>query len=92
MGFGFVIARVGIWLSLVRGDAPGQTQSATLIGLALLLLGATCSALAAWRYWRIRGVLLAGRSPDVSSPAAEVGLAIALAALGVALAAYVLRS
>jgi putative membrane protein len=87
MGFGFVVARVGVWLS----DVPDGHQGtpAAWIGAALLTLGTVCNVAAAARYLRIRRALLEGR-PIIPSAVGVVLLAFGLAVLGAMLAAHVL--
>ena len=95
MAFGFVVARVGVWLE-EGGSAPlpdaaqGYGKSlAAGVGAALLLLGTVCNGAAAVRYLRIRDALLRGR-PVTPSPIGVVLLAFSLGALGAMLAAQVL--
>jgi putative membrane protein len=55
IGLGFVVARFGLFLRLVRPHPDSDTTphlSAVLLGVALALVGATISALAAWQYAR----------------------------------------
>jgi putative membrane protein len=91
MGLGFVVARFGLFLRIARGqpEAPGHLGS-TLIGVALVLLGSTTTALAAWQHMRFCRDLAVNERP----PHYWIGLALwfslALAATGAILAIYLL--
>ncbi len=55
IGLGFVVARFGLFLRLIHAHSEGDTAphlSAVVLGVALSLVGATISALAAWQYAR----------------------------------------
>lgn len=93
MAFGFVVARFGLFLRLLRAageePAPGSGVSAYL-GAALVVLGVIATAAGTRRYQEFCRRL--GRT-EVPSPHAEVlplVLGWALAGLGVALVAVLL--
>src|SRR5262249_24869896 len=51
MGLGFVVARFGLFLRLLRRDPHGGSHiGSTLIGVGLVLLGSVAIALAAWQH------------------------------------------
>ena len=93
MGFGFVVARFGLFLrELSAADRePIRPAGPSLaIGIALILAGVAVSLLAGWEY---RAVLrrIDQRLPD-RPPAFPLGLALAgvLAAVGVAMVGFLL--
>ena len=94
MGFGFVVARFGLFLRelATAGQAtPPRSYGWSLgIGTALLVLGILVTLLAAAQHWRILQRL--NRGEDYAAPRWSLGLAVSvlLAALGAAMAAYLL--
>lgn len=95
MGFGFVVARFGLFLRELTALEQGPVQPtgpSLAIGVALILAGVAVSLLAAWEY---RAVLrrIDQRLP-YRPPAFPLGLALAavLAAVGVAMVAFLLRA
>ena len=84
MAFGFVVARLGLWLAELR---PAERGSSLWVGVVLVLMGAGSLALAAIRFVRAHRAIVAGR-PYVPGVVASVAVAIALAAGGLGLAAY----
>lgn len=94
MGFGFVVARFGLFLreiAAVRQAAPLHSTGVSLgIGTALVLLGVTVTLLAAVEHRRIVGRL--ERGEDYRAPRWSLALfvAVALAALGAVVAAYLI--
>jgi putative membrane protein len=95
MGFGFVVARFGLFLrelQLTQPTVPARSPGLSLwFGTALIVLGIAVSASSAWQHVRvIRDLNRDGsflRRP--SRPA--VAVAIVLAAVGAAMVAYVAR-
>ena len=94
MGFGFVVARFGLFLReiAVVGHLPA-THSAGLslwIGTALVLLGVVVNAIAAWQHYRFLQRL--DRSEPYSPPRWSLGIvvAIALGTLGAGMVGYLL--
>lgn len=93
MGFGFVVARFGIFLremALARGlDGSAHHGGFSLwAGTGLLLVGVWVNVLAAVRYARFTKAFKAGRDPVSTGIGAELGIAGVLAALGVVMAVY----
>jgi putative membrane protein len=94
MGFGFVVARFGLFLremAAIDRGAPHSPGLSLWIGAALVVLGVAVSVLAAGRHVRFirdlrRGVV---REPAVWSLGVVVTLL--LAAVGVAMTAYLLN-
>jgi putative membrane protein len=92
MGFGFVVARFGLFLQeiAVAGHArPRHSSGLSLwIGTALVVLGIAVTLLAAAQHWRILQRL--NRGEDYIAPRWSLGLVIsvALAILGAGMVAY----
>jgi putative membrane protein len=93
MGFGFVVARFGLFLrelALARGEALPQTGSGSLwAGTALVLLGVFVNVYAAIAHARFSARFRRGDSEPRESRFGII-LASALAALGTAMAVYLL--
>ncbi|MFO0956397.1 MAG: DUF202 domain-containing protein [Isosphaeraceae bacterium] len=91
MGLGFVVARFGLFLQVLRRDATPQSSiGSTLIGVGLVVLGSSAVAIAARQHVRFCRGMPAGSRPQPDPMATSVGLAIALAAVGLVLAGYML--
>ena len=95
MGFGFVVARFGLFLSLLAAQrtpssAPTAppTHLSTGIGIALVLLGAVSMIIAAIQHRRFVLSLPVGDLPKVHTRAFPVVLALVLGSLGLLLAVY----
>jgi putative membrane protein len=93
MGFGFVVARFGLFLREmggVRGVETSVHQGSVSLwaGTGLLLVGVWVNVLAAARFARFSREFKAGRDPTATGIGAEIGIAGVLAALGVAMAVY----
>jgi putative membrane protein len=92
MGFGFVVARFGIF-----GDEPqvthltpaGQPHGPSLwFGAALIAIGATVNLFAAWRFMRLVSELNRHQFVDHSLSKQGVIVALFLALLGIAMTIY----
>ena len=100
MGFGFVVARFGLFLREMAaargmeppvGNGPGQRPSASLwIGVALVAAGVLVNLLAAIDHGRVVRSLRRGDTCPATKSAMGVVLAAVLAVLGIAMAAYLL--
>jgi putative membrane protein len=94
MGFGFVVARFGIFLRELRYTAGGVvTQSSGFsawAGTALVLMGVAVQILSTIRYLQMVQELNAGS--DVAGKPSKMGIAVAviLALIGIAVAAYLI--
>jgi putative membrane protein len=91
MGFGFVVARFALWLHALPLAAPAEPPPHHLsvwFGTALVLLGVATNVIAARRHRRYVRALDAGeRDPELGT-ALAITIAMLLAAVGVAMAAY----
>ena len=90
MAFGFVVARLSVWLQLEHPER-GLGSTGSWLGVAILALGTACHAIGAARFVAARRALIEGRSiqPGASGPVAVAAL---VAALGVASILYILSS
>jgi putative membrane protein len=90
-GFGFVVARFGLFLreiAMTTHDLPLESTGASLwMGIALLLLGAVVNVAASINHVRLVGRL--NRGDKLGQPSAPaIVVALTLAFLGFGLAAY----
>ena len=95
MGFGFVVARFGLFLSLLAAQhMPSRTPVAPSshfsngIGIALVLLGAVSMIFAAIQHQRFVVSLPIGDLPRFHNHPVPVVLALILGSLGLILVAY----
>jgi putative membrane protein len=94
MGFGFVVARFGIFLRELRYTAGAVTTKSSgfssWAGTALVLLGVAVQIISALRYAQMVRQLNTGA--DVAGPPSKTGLALAvmLALIGLSVAAYLI--
>lgn len=92
MGFGFVVARFGLFLretAATNGKETMHPPYATLVlGTALVLIGVFVFLSAGYEH--LRTIRASGRGEAFTVPKRSLGLmvAIALSALGIAMAAY----
>ena len=94
MGFGFVVARFGLFLQALQSGQPGlQTRPygpSFWFGTGLIVLGVAVNVFCAWNHIRLVHELERG-GPTVHGPSAlAVAVAIVLAALGLAMAIYLI--
>lgn len=90
MAFGFVVARLSVWLELEHPERDSGSMGSWL-GVAILALGTISHAIAAARFLAARRALVAGRAiqPGATGP---VVVAALVAALGVASILYIVTS
>ena len=92
MGFGFVVARFGMFLREIAANHPEELPPrrgnfSLLFGVLLVLLGVAINLTGAVRHARYLRKLRQGAPPSTSGMA-EVILCATLAAIGIAMAAY----
>ena len=90
VGLGFVVARFGLFLKLVRPDVDHPTHPwSAAVGVTLAMLGAFASAVASWQHRRFCGTLAANDLPPRYhiDPALWLGFGVAVA--GVVLAVVI---
>lgn len=89
MAFGFVAARLTVWLRLEHPERNGAFPA--WIGIAVLALGTACHVIGALRFVRARRAIIDGRSiePGAFGP---VLVAALVATAGIAAIAYLATS
>jgi putative membrane protein len=96
MGFGFVVARFGLFLrelQSVSPNFPGHSTGASLgIGITLVTLGIAMNLMAAWRYARLFAQLARGETAATERWPMGIILAIILALLGMAIVGYLVAT
>ena len=96
MGFGFVVARFGIFLQqlvLDRGDLPMRSSGVSaVLGVLLLATGVVVCLAATWRHVILVRTLKRGEALDIRPSALAIALALALAVVGVLMTIYLLRA
>jgi len=94
MGFGFVVARFGLFLQQVRMVEPGlQTHSYGLsiwFGTALIAVGVIVDIFATWNHVRLVRQLNSGETDFTQPSRGAITLALFLALIGIAMAVYLL--
>ena len=91
MGFGFVVARFGLFLRAVSSHdvgAPAQHGVSRWVGVALVALGATVNVCAAIVHRNVLARLDRGEPLHARGPSLGIALAFLLALLGLVLAVY----
>ena len=94
MAFGFVVARFGLFLRLLavqqQGGAYTQAQHniSNVVGIALVLVGTVCMILGAAQHRSYVSTLSPDDVPRSHDPRYPIALAVFLAGIGLALAAY----
>jgi putative membrane protein len=84
VAMGFVVAKFGLFLRLVRAPADHADHSwAVPVGVALALLGALASGIAAWQHRRFARTLTPGELPRNYriEPGLVLGFGVSLAGL-----------
>ena len=96
MGFGFVVARFGLFLHELAGargsTLPSDRTSGSLwVGITLVVVGVLVNALAAVDHVRTIRAFRRGDTHPSTKSGMAVALAAVLAALGIGMAVYLLR-
>ena len=89
MAFGFVAARLSMWIRFEQGAETAHGSLA--LGIAVILVGVACEVFGALRFVAARRALLRGESP-VPGAVSPVLVAILVAAIGAALLVYLVVS
>lgn len=97
MAFGFVVARFGLFLHMLGAQHIGTTapnptpwEFSNLTGVALILCGVACMFLGAFQHRSYVATLPPEDVPRSHDAVYPIALAMFLAALGLALAAYLM--
>jgi putative membrane protein len=90
MAFGFVVARLSVWLQLEHPERDNGS-SGSWLGVALVAAGTACHVVAAVRFVAARRALIAGHSirPSATGP---VAIAALVAALGIGSILYIVMN
>jgi len=93
MGFGFVVARFGLFLQEIRIVEPGLQGRANggnsvWFGTALIVTGVLVDVFSCWHHVNLVRQLDRGESEFTKPSKASIGLAVFLALVGVAMAIY----
>jgi len=90
IGLGFVVARFGLFLRIMRDSPESSSLGSTLIGVGLVLLGAIAIAAAGWQHvWFCRN-LAADQLPRSYVVRWAAWFAATLSAVGMVLAVHLL--
>jgi len=94
MGFGFVVARFGLFLQqlqLIRHAAPAASLGLSLwFGTALIAAGVAVHLFSAWHYFRLMRDLQRGEVPSLGPSTHAVLVALFLAVVGLAMVIYLI--
>ena len=94
MGFGFVVARFGLFLQEfhIAQNAPATRHSGLSLwfGTVLIILGVLVNIIAGWRHLQLVRALDRGETSYSSATARSVVVAFLVALVGVAMATYLI--
>lgn len=90
IGLGFVVARFGLFLRIVAPEREASNGLSDSLGVALVVLGATCCAAGALQFARYRRGLSKAELPQRYSAIPSIVLALGLSVIGAILAIYLL--
>ena len=92
MGFGFVVARFGLFLQqlqiMQRGPATQSYGLSLWFGTALIVVGVAVQVFAGWRHMRLVQELDGGGTTHSRSLTPAIGMAFLLAMIGLAVAIF----
>lgn len=88
MGFGFVVARFGLFLAMLHQEQPHGHAFSVVVGVALVLLGVATVGSAAIQHQRFIATLAPAQLPPRASVRVPLLLAWALCLIGLMLSAY----
>jgi putative membrane protein len=87
IGMGFVVARFGLFLQLVRPhDDPKRHAASAILGVALALVGSLTAAVATWQHRRYCRTLPVADLPPCYRGEVAVGLGFGVTVAGAVLA------
>jgi putative membrane protein len=97
MGLGFVVARFGLFLTVVAQSRPGAVEAHThwessVLGIALLVIGAVTILASLYNHRQLVRALPQDDVPQQPVPWLTTALSIAVAAVGIVLALYLALS
>jgi putative membrane protein len=90
IGLGFVVARFGLFLRMMRHTPAISSAASTIIGVTLVLLGAGAIAVAAWQHVRFCRSLDPHSRPSTYATGWSAWFAAMLSAAGIILAIHLL--
>jgi putative membrane protein len=90
IGLGFVVARFGLYLRLLRHESATAHLGSTLIGVGLVILGSLAVIGAAWQHRRFCRGLAEQDRPHPYHIAWSIWFAFTLALVGFVLAGYLM--
>ena len=95
MGFGFLVARFGLFLRELAAVKPNPVPATHLglslwIGTLLVVLGVAVNFLSAWQHWRIERELYPNSRRRLPRMALGLSVAVLLGAIGIAMAVYLI--
>ena len=94
MGFGFVVARFGLFLQQIvtveGASSTGSTGLSLWFGTALIAAGVIVNLVSIWNYLRLVRDLKQGKAESQGSLAQSIATAVFLAVVGIAMAMYLL--
>jgi putative membrane protein len=88
MGFGFVVAKFGLFLTMMNGAPTNRYGVSLVVGIALVLLGMITTAVSAVQHKRFVATLGTQDIPGGTSTRFPLFVAWCLAALGLLIAGY----
>jgi len=92
MGFGFVVARFGLFLQqieILQHQGVARSSGFSLwLGTALIAVGVIVNLFSAWHHSRLIHELTQGQPPPARPSTQAIAIAILLASIGVAMAIY----
>jgi putative membrane protein len=89
IGLGFLVARFGVFLMIVRGAMIERSQIASsLIGIGFVVLGAFMIAAATWQHLQFSRMLSENEKPEHYSMTLSLWVSVLVAISGLILAVY----
>jgi putative membrane protein len=88
MGFGFVVARFGLFLAMLRQTEPGNHVFSMVVGVSLVLLGVVTVAMSTIQHSRFIATLASAQLPQRVAIRVPILLAWTLCVTGLMLAGY----